>query len=117
MESTRWINGNSSGHDSRIDKSKAGVEKRGPCTNSTCNSICMEQFRVSCSGYSFSLQAGDKILELISTLLSITKSIQTPLRMVSLLDVAISVLIRLKNVSDEPSHRLSQELKVGIFQR
>jgi hypothetical protein len=66
-------------------------------------------------GYSFSLQAGDKILELIGTLLSITKSTQTPLRMVSLLDVSISVLIRLKNVSDEPSHRLSQNLKVGIF--
>ena len=61
------------------------------------------------------LQAGDKVLELISTLLSITKSTQTPLRMVSLLDVAIGVLIRLKNVSDEPSHRLPQELKVGIF--
>ena len=67
------------------------------------------------SGYSFFTQAGDKILELISTLLSITKSTQTPLRMVSLLDVAISVLIRLKNVSDEPSHRLSQDFKVGIF--
>ena len=35
--------------------------------------------------------------------------------MVSLLDVAISVLIRLKNVSDEPSHRLPQDLKVGTF--
>ena len=35
--------------------------------------------------------------------------------MVSLLDVAVSVLIRLKNVPDEPSHRLSQDLKVGIF--
>jgi len=60
-------------------------------------------------------QAGDKIPELISTLLTITKTNQTPLRMISLLDVAISVLIRLKNVSDEPSHRLPQDLKVGTF--
>ena len=43
------------------------------------------------------------------------KTTQTPLRMVSLLDVAVSVLIRLKNVSDYPSHRLSQDLKVGAF--
>ena len=52
---------------------------------------------------------------MISTLLSITKSTQMPLRMVSLLDVAVSVLIRLKNVSDGLSHRLSQDLKVGTF--
>ena len=70
---------------------------------------------VSYSGCSFSTQAGDKILEMISTLLSITKTTQTPLRMASLLDVAVSVLIRLKNVSDHPSHRLPQDLKVGTF--
>ena len=45
-----------------------------------------------------------------------TKTNQTPLRMVSLLDVAISVLIRLKSVSDEPSHRLPPDLKVGTVQ-
>ena len=75
----------------------------------------MEQSCESYIDYLFSSQAGDKILELISTLLSITKTTQTPLRMVSLLDVAVSVLIRLKNVSDYPSHRLSQDLKVGTF--
>ena len=37
--------------------------------------------------------------------------------MVSLLDVAISVLIRLKNVVDEASHRLPQDLKVGAFRK
>ena len=115
LESTRRINGNSPGHDSRIDNSKACLEKRGRCTNATCTSIGMVKFCVFYSGYSFFTQAGDKIFELISTLLSITKSTQTPLRMVSLLDVAISVLIHLKNVSDEPSHRLSQDFKVGIF--
>lgn len=117
MEGTHWINGNSLGHDRRIDKSKGCVEKRGPCTNATCTSIGMERSCVSYSGCSFCSQAGDKILELISALLSITKTTQTPLRMVSLLDVAVSVLIRLKNLSDCPSHRLSQDLKVGHFPR
>jgi hypothetical protein len=59
--------------------------------------------------------AGDKILDLIGTLLTISKTNQTPLRMVSLLDVAISVLIRLKNVSDESSHWIPQNLKDGIL--
>ena len=114
MESTYWIVGNPLGHDRRIDKSKTCVEKGSTCANTTCTPIGMEQSH-SYSSYSSFSQAGDKILEPISTLLAITKTNQTPLRMMSLLDVAISVLIRLKGVSDEPSHRLPQDLKVGTF--
>ncbi|KAG6896538.1 hypothetical protein C0992_007574 [Termitomyces sp. T32_za158] len=55
--------------------------------------------------------AGEKIPTLISTLLAITKSSQSPLKMALLLGVAVSVLVRLKNVNTEPSMRLSQELK------
>lgn len=58
--------------------------------------------------------ASDKIPELISTLLNIAKTNQTPLRLVGLLGVAISVLIRLKDGQDEPVQRLSQELKQGV---
>ncbi|KAG6915850.1 hypothetical protein DXG01_009609 [Tephrocybe rancida] len=55
--------------------------------------------------------AGEQIPTLISTLLALSKSSQSPLRITSLLGVSISVLVRLKNVDTEPSSRLSQELK------
>ncbi|KAF8161530.1 armadillo-type protein [Crassisporium funariophilum] len=54
-------------------------------------------------------------LQLISTILVITKTSQTPLRPVMLLDVAVSVLIRLKDDVEEPSRRLPQEHKDGIL--
>ncbi|KAG6844943.1 hypothetical protein H0H87_002276 [Tephrocybe sp. NHM501043] len=59
-------------------------------------------------------QAGEQIPTLMATLLSISKSSQTPLRMALLLGVSISVLVRLKNVDTEPSARLSPELKAII---
>ncbi|KAE9398973.1 ARM repeat-containing protein [Gymnopus androsaceus JB14] len=59
--------------------------------------------------------AGDKIPYLISTLLAHTKNSQTPLRFVQLIGVAVSVLIRLKNVKEEPVERLSSELKAQVL--
>ncbi|KAF8057458.1 armadillo-type protein [Lyophyllum atratum] len=59
--------------------------------------------------------APEELPTLISTLLAISKSSQAPLRMASLLGVAVSVLVRLKNVDDEPSKRLPQELKDEII--
>ncbi|KAF9012742.1 armadillo-type protein [Cyathus striatus] len=58
--------------------------------------------------------AGDKIPAVISALLSIAKTTQTPLRMISLIGVSISVLIRLKNVEETPVARLPQDLKTEI---
>ena len=49
---------------------------------------------------------------LISTLLAEAKSSQAPLRLVSLLGVAVDVMIRLKTVKDEPPARLTPDLKV-----
>lgn len=57
-------------------------------------------------------QAGDKVPIVISTLLDLSKQSQSPVRMFSLLGVAVSVLIRLKHTDVEPSARLSQDLKV-----
>jgi len=39
----------------------------------------------------------------------------TPSKMLMLLGVAVSVLIRLKNVPEEPVQRLHQDLKSGII--
>lgn len=55
---------------------------------------------------------GAKIPEVISTLLTLLKTNQTPLRLAMLIGVAVSVLIRLKNVTEEPVKRLPQDLKV-----
>ncbi|KAH9485783.1 eIF-2-alpha kinase activator gcn1 [Psilocybe cubensis] len=57
-----------------------------------------------------------KVPEFISTLLEISKGSQTPTRMVPLLGVAVSVLIRLKNVSVEPVQRLPIESKDRIVE-
>ncbi|KAG5725284.1 Translational activator gcn1 [Termitomyces sp. T112] len=59
--------------------------------------------------------AGERIPTLIKTLLTISKSSQSPLRMMLLLGVSVSVLVRLKNVNAEPSSRLPQELKDEII--
>ncbi|KAG6873014.1 hypothetical protein C0995_003975 [Termitomyces sp. Mi166 len=59
--------------------------------------------------------AGEKIPIVVSTLLIISKSSQSPLRMALLLAVSISVLVRLKNANTEPSSRLSQDLKNEII--
>ena len=59
--------------------------------------------------------AGKLVPNVIATLLSIAKAHPTPGRMIELLGVAVSVLIRLKNVQDEPSSRLSQEYKVCVY--
>ncbi|TFK45118.1 armadillo-type protein [Crucibulum laeve] len=58
--------------------------------------------------------AGDKIPAVIMALLSITKTTQTPLRMITLIGTSISVLIRLKNVETEPVARLPKDLKNEI---
>ncbi|KAF9479098.1 ARM repeat-containing protein [Pholiota conissans] len=59
--------------------------------------------------------AGKNVPDVIETLLSITKTHPSPSRMVELLGVAVSVLIRLKHVPEEPVERLPQELKDGII--
>ncbi|KDR69874.1 hypothetical protein GALMADRAFT_913484 [Galerina marginata CBS 339.88] len=59
--------------------------------------------------------AGGKVPEFIATLLAIAKTSQTPTRLVMLLGVSISVLIRLKNIPEEPVQRLPKELKNGII--
>ncbi|KAG5642517.1 hypothetical protein DXG03_002618 [Asterophora parasitica] len=59
--------------------------------------------------------AGEKLHTVISTLLAISKSSQSPFRMISLLGVAISVLIRLKSVDTPSSARLPEELKSEIL--
>ncbi len=61
--------------------------------------------------------AGKLVPNVIATLLSIAKAHPTPGRIIELLGVAVSVLIRLKNVQDEPSSRLSQEYKVCVCRR
>lgn len=58
---------------------------------------------------------GDKFPILISTLLAQSKSSQTPLRFIPLLGVAVSVLIRLKNVEAEPASRLSKDLQGEVI--
>ncbi|KAJ3828802.1 translational activator GCN1 [Lentinula raphanica] len=58
--------------------------------------------------------AGDKIPSLISTLLAHIKNSQYPLQYVHLIGVAVSVLVRLKNVKEEPSQRLPLEMKSQI---
>ncbi|KAF5363220.1 hypothetical protein D9758_008404 [Tetrapyrgos nigripes] len=55
--------------------------------------------------------AGEKIPNLISTVLAHVKSSQTPVRFVQLIGVAVSVLVRLKNAKEEPSERLPADLK------
>lgn len=60
-------------------------------------------------------QADDRISDAISTLLALSKSSQTPFRLLPLLGVAVSVLIRLRNVDTEPSARLSLDLKVMLI--
>ncbi|KAJ4478479.1 armadillo-type protein [Lentinula aciculospora] len=58
--------------------------------------------------------AGDKIPTLISTVLAHIKDSQTPLRFVQVIGVAVSVLIRLKNMQEGPKERLPSELKSQI---
>jgi hypothetical protein len=57
-------------------------------------------------------KAPDQLPALMSTLLSQTKTSQTPLVFVPLLGVAVDVTVRLKNSQSEPSTRLSPEHKV-----
>ncbi|KAJ3807969.1 armadillo-type protein [Lentinula aff. lateritia] len=59
--------------------------------------------------------AGDKIPTLISTLLAHIKDSQIPLRFMQLIGVAVSVLVRLKNVKEEPVERLPSWLKSQII--
>lgn len=59
--------------------------------------------------------AGKLVPDVIATLLSIAKAHPTPGRMIELLGASVSVLIRLKNVQEEPISRLSQEYKVCIY--
>lgn len=59
--------------------------------------------------------AGKLVPDAIATLLSIAKAHPTPGRMIELLGAAVSVLIRLKNVQEEPISRLSKEYKVCIY--
>ncbi|KAF9561868.1 ARM repeat-containing protein [Agrocybe pediades] len=59
--------------------------------------------------------AGSKIPDVISTLLGLTKTSQTPTKFIPLLGVSISVLIRLKNVTEEPIQRLPVDLKDGVI--
>lgn len=60
--------------------------------------------------------AGAKVPEFIATVLAISKTSQTPTKMVMILGVAVSVLIRLKNVPEEPVQRLPVELKNEIIE-
>ncbi|KAG6810659.1 hypothetical protein H0H92_010871 [Tricholoma furcatifolium] len=59
--------------------------------------------------------AGAKIPTVVTTLLAIAKTSQSPLRMMSLLGVCVDVLVRLKNVDTDISSRLPQELKNEII--
>ncbi|KAK2463021.1 hypothetical protein APHAL10511_004676 [Amanita phalloides] len=59
--------------------------------------------------------SGNDIPAVIDLLLAQAKTHATPLQLISLVDVAVSVLIRLKNDSRPPVERLSQELKNGII--
>lgn len=49
---------------------------------------------------------------MIDALLSLTKTHSAPLQFVALIDVAVSVLIRLKNDDRPPVERLPEDLKV-----
>ncbi|KIK62847.1 hypothetical protein GYMLUDRAFT_242480 [Collybiopsis luxurians FD-317 M1] len=61
--------------------------------------------------------AGDKVPILISTLLELSsgKNSQNPLKYVQLIGVAVAVVVRLKNVKEAPSERISKELKSQIL--
>ena len=50
------------------------------------------------------------------TLLALAKTNPTPTKLISLLGVSISVLIRLKNLSEEPSQRLPRDLIDGVLE-
>ncbi|CAA7260345.1 unnamed protein product [Cyclocybe aegerita] len=54
------------------------------------------------------------VTDVIRTLLALLKTNSTPLRLVSLIGVAVSVLIRLKNISEDPEKRLPDDLKQGV---
>ena len=58
------------------------------------------------------IQSGNTIPTVIEALLSLTKTNSTPLQLIALIDVAVSVLIRLKNDKRPPVERLSEDLKV-----
>jgi len=60
-------------------------------------------------------QDGSKVTKVINTILALMKLHATPSKMLMLLGVAVSVLIRLKNVPEEPVQRLHQDLKSGII--
>ncbi|KAF8883249.1 armadillo-type protein [Infundibulicybe gibba] len=60
--------------------------------------------------------AGDKLSDFMSMLLTQAQSSQTPLRMLSLVGVAMSVLIRLKTVAIEPVARLAPKIKGDLIE-
>ena len=55
------------------------------------------------------------IPSVISTLLALTKSSQTPLKFVTLIGVSVAVLIRLKHTPEPPISRLPTDLKDAIL--
>ncbi|KAG7093730.1 hypothetical protein E1B28_007382 [Marasmius oreades] len=55
--------------------------------------------------------AGDNVLTIISTLLSLSKAGEFPLRFIPLIGVSVSVLIRLKTIEIAPLERLPVHLK------
>jgi hypothetical protein len=57
-------------------------------------------------------KAGDRLSNLIGTLLAQSKSSLTPLRFFPLLGVAVDVLLRLKHLDIAPPVRLSDDIKV-----
>ncbi|KAF8627766.1 hypothetical protein AX17_006131 [Amanita inopinata Kibby_2008] len=59
--------------------------------------------------------AGNDVPTLIGSLVAQTKSHATPLQLICLIDICVSVLIRLKHVSQAPVERLSQGLKNDLL--
>ncbi|KIJ63493.1 hypothetical protein HYDPIDRAFT_175892 [Hydnomerulius pinastri MD-312] len=59
--------------------------------------------------------APEQLPTLMSTLITQTKSSQTPLAQISLLSTAVDVTIRLKNIKDESVKQIPQSVKEGII--
>ncbi|KAK1228592.1 translational activator of GCN4 [Marasmius sp. AFHP31] len=58
--------------------------------------------------------AGSRIPDVISTLLSLSKAGQSPLRHIPLIGLSVSVLIRLKDIATPPVDRLPVDLKNAL---
>lgn len=113
MASTPWHYGFARGHAPQSgDANKEVIAKERPSPHATCTATCTSRNYRSADAILTFAKRPETLPTVMKTLLSLAKTVPSPLTLVPLLGISIDVTLRLKNIKDETLKSVDPTLKV-----